>query len=296
MAWSIGSLAAASAHSALAAHVLAGSLDPAAPKRVACTLICEHAAALPGSTVTLGVDLTIEKKWHVYSSSRNDNGFPPNTEWKLPAGFTVDALQWPAPVRHVDPGDLLNHVYFDHVTLPITLHVPSSSQPGSTAVIKATVKWLVCDTTCVGEDAEVELKLTIAKPGETVAKSADAKKFDDARTRMPVDLPAGSKDVSIAWPSPKSVTISVPGASHLEFFPDDASFPLASPIKDPVADGEKLTIGIDTPEPEQTSLLGVLEIRRKDKPTTWYRIKSTPQGTSSKTTPAQPATSPKTSP
>ncbi len=296
MAWSFGTLAAAGSHSALTQFAHASLADHAAPKHVTCTLICEQAAALPGSTVTLGVDLTLEKKWHVYSSSRNDNGFPPNAEWKLPAGFTVDALQWPAPVRHVDPGDLLNHVYFDHVTLPVTLHVPSSAQPGSTAVIKATVKWLVCDTTCVGEEAEVEFKLTIAKPGETPAKSSDAKKFDEARSRMPIELPAGSKDVAIAWPTSNRVTISVPGASHLEFFPDDACFPLASPIKDPVSDSDKLTIGLDTPEPEQISLLGVLEVRGKDKPTVWHRIKSAPPATPTKPAPSQPSTPPKTSP
>lgn len=292
---SLGTLAAAGSFAALTPPAPARA-EQAAPKHVTCTLISERAAAAPGSTVTLGIDFTIEKKWHVYSTSRNDNGFPPNAEWKLPAGFTVDALQWPAPVRHVDPGDLLNHVYFDHVTLPITLHVPSSAQPGSTATIKATVKWLVCDTTCVGEDAEVEFKLNIAKPGETSAKSADAKKIDEARTRLPVELPAGSKDVAIAWPTPKSVTISVPGASHLEFFPDDASFPFTSPIKDPVADGAKLTIGLDTPEPEQTSLVGVLEVRRKDQPAAWYRLKATPPGPPSTPAPSQPSPPPKTSP
>ena len=297
MALPVGTLAAAGCCVALtmAAHAHPAAPD-AAPKHVTCTLIAEQIAATPGSTITLGIDLTIEKKWHVYSTSRNDNGFPPNAEWKLPAGFTVDALQWPAPVRHVDPGDLLNHVYFDHVTLPVTLHVPTSAQPGSTAVIKATVKWLVCDTTCVGEDADVEFKLTIAKPGETPAKSADAKKFDEARLRLPRELVAGSKDVTIEWPTPKSVTITVPGASHIEFFPDDACFPFVSPIKDPVADGAKLSIALDTPEPEQTALVGVLEVRRADKPTVWYRLTQTPPGSPTKPTASQPFTPPKTSP
>ena len=150
-------------------------IAPLADKHVTAKLICEQTVALPGSTVTLALDFTIEKKWHIYSNSRNDNGFPPKAEWEPPAGFTVDAIQWPTPVRHVDPGDLLNHVYFDHVSLPVLLHVPSSAQPGSTVSIKAKLSWLVCDASCVGEDAEVEFKLPIAKPNETPAKSVDAK-------------------------------------------------------------------------------------------------------------------------
>ena len=279
MAWSLGPLGAACSYSAL---IATANAVPAAPKHVTCTLISEHLAAAPGSTITLGIDLTIEKKWHVYSNSRNDNGFPPKAEWQLPSGFTVDAPEWPAPVRHVDPGDLLNHVYFDHVTLPVTLHVPSSAQPGTTALIKAKVSWLVCDATCVGEDADVEVKLTIAKPGEPPAKSPDAKKIDQARARLPRELPAGSKDVTIAW-SATAVSISVPGAIHLEFFPDEDCVPFAAPIKDPVADSPKLSITLGDPEPDHTSLIGVLEIRRaKDTPAAWFRVKSSPKPSTAK--------------
>ncbi len=249
---------------------------PASPTHVTATLISELSAATPGSTITLALDLVIEKKWHVYWNGRNDNGFPLKAEWQLPAGYTIDAFQWPAPVRHVEPGDLLNHVYFDHVTLPMTLHIPSSAPPGTAATIKAKVTWLVCDATCVGEDADLELKLPIAKPTDMPAKSPDAKKIDDARAHLPRDLPKDAKDVTISW-SATAATISVPGATHLEFFPDEDCVPFASPIKDPVADAAQLSITLGDPEPDHTALTGVLEIRRvKDARATWYHVSSAP--------------------
>jgi DsbC/DsbD-like thiol-disulfide interchange protein len=274
MALSLGTLAAAGCHAAFTPPAMAAAL---APKHVSATLISESSAAVPGSTVTIGIDLVIEKQWHVYWNGRNDNGFPPKAEWELPTGFSVDAFQWPAPVRHVDPGDLLNHVYFDHVTILVPLRVPATAQPGTTAAIKAKVSWLVCDESCVPEDALVECRIPIAKPSDAApGKSADAKKFDDARAHLPRELPPAAKDVAISW-SPKAVTLSVPGATHLEFFPDEDCVPFASPIKDPVADAAKLSITLGDPEPDHTALTGVLEIRReKDKPVTWYHVMSKP--------------------
>ena len=252
---------------------------------------------MPGSTVTLALDFTIEKKWHIYSNSRNDNGFPPKAEWNLPAGFTVDAIQWPTPVRHVDPGDLLNHVYFDHIALPVLLHVPSSAQPGTTATIKAKLSWLVCDASCVGEDADVEIKLPIVKPGESPAQSADAKKINEARARLPRELPANSKAVAITWSS-SSVEVSVPGASRLLFHPDEDCVPFGAPIKDADITGPKMTIHLGDPEQDHTALAGVLEIRReKDKSSgagvaEFYRVHSTPKPESAKPDPAKPTMSP----
>ncbi len=281
---------------ALSAAAAAGgaSLLPAKP-HVSAKIIGEFTSAVPGSTVTLALDFTIEKKWHIYSTSRNDNGFPPKAVWELPAGFTVDAIQWPTPVRHVDPGDLLNHVYFDHVSLPVLLHVPSSAQPGSTSTIKAKLSWLVCDTSCVGEDAEVEFKLAIAKPGDSPSKSSDAKQIDEARTRLPHELAKDSKDISISWTA-TAVEVSVTDASRLIFHPDEDCVPFAAPIKDADVEGKKMTIKLGDPEEGHTALAGVLEIHRVSakagKSAEFVRIHSAPAAGPAKAEPAKPSKSP----
>lgn len=270
---------------------------PAAPPHVTCKLITLYQnRCCPGESVQLGLDFTIQKKWHIYSNLRNDNGFPPGVEWELPAGYKMDPLLWPAPVRHIDPGDLLNHVYFDHVTLPVVLHVPATAPVNTNVKIKAKVKWLVCDTTCIGEEADVLLDLIVIAPGDVTCKSPGDQRIRDAQARLP--YPPTDQKIEIGWPA-QSVTINVPGATHLEFFPEDACLPFASPIKDPVADGPKLTIALDSPEPEKTALVGVLEVRRADKPTVWYQLKQAPPAPTpptAKPTPSQPSTTTKTTP
>jgi thiol:disulfide interchange protein DsbD len=275
---------------------------PTPPKHVSAALICDQASLTPGSMATLGLDFSIEKGWHIYSNGRNDNGVPPTADFELPAGFTVDAIQWPAPIRHIEPGDMLNHVYADHATLLVPLHIPADAHPGSTVVIKAKLSWLVCDRICVTEDADVRLSLPIAKPGESSGKSPDAGKFDLARARMPQDLTPGSPDISITWTN-KSVALSVPGATSLSFYPDEDCVPFASPIKDADAAGSTLAIGLGDPEPGHASLAGVLELRRGKLASgltspRFYRIRSSPPAKlpSAKPVPPTTPTTPPSSP
>jgi DsbC/DsbD-like thiol-disulfide interchange protein len=271
MFWLAGSAALAIAPSTLADI----SAPSNAPLHVTAAILSEQSALVPDTTATLGLDLTIEKKWHIYWNGRNDTGYAPSAEFTLPAGFTVDPIQWPAPVRHVDPGDLLNHVYFDHVTLLVPLHVPAAAKPGSSVTIKAKLAWMVCDESCVPEETEVELTLPVAKPGDKPTPSKDARKFADTRARLPKELAQSSKAAQLSW-NDKAVELTVPDAQHLAFYPYEDCIPFASHIKDTDADGGKLMIHLGDPEPEHTALSGVLEVRRgKQSPPEFYSIHAT---------------------
>lgn len=261
-----------------------GVEDPPATEQakahVKASLICEHTSLTPGSTTTLGVALDIQKHWHLYWPGRNDSGQPPTADFELPTGYTVDAIQWPAPTRLVETGDILNHVYTDKVTLLVPVHVPSSAQPGTSVTIKAKLGWFVCESVCLLENGTVSIKIPIAKPGESVvpgpSRSPDAKRIDEARARMPRDLPKDFSDIKIGW-NPKTVTVNVFGANHLTFYPNEDCVPFEEPIKDGDASSSIMTIRLGDPEKDHTALSGVLEIRReKDKPAEFFRINSTP--------------------
>ena len=53
----------------------------------------------PGGTVTAGLVLTLEEKWHVYWLNAGDSGEPPRIAWNLPHGITAGAMQFPIPTR-----------------------------------------------------------------------------------------------------------------------------------------------------------------------------------------------------
>ena len=62
-------------------------------------LIAENQSIAPGSRIDLGLHFNLEKGWHIYWQNPGDSGQPPRAEWKLPAGLTVGAMEWPAPQR-----------------------------------------------------------------------------------------------------------------------------------------------------------------------------------------------------
>jgi hypothetical protein len=94
-------------------------------------IILEDDAIAPGGTTWIGVRFKIENGWHLYWNGRNDSGSPPSFAGELPAGYTLGEWLWPAPKRHIAPGDILDHIYEDSVLLDGAAQGP---RPLSTAV------------------------------------------------------------------------------------------------------------------------------------------------------------------
>ncbi len=250
-------------------------IKPDKALHVKTSLICDQTGAVPGTTVTLGVSFKIQPKWHMYWHGRNDSGLPPTIEFDLPTGYTVDALRWPTPVRNIEPGELLNHVYFDSLTLLTTLHIPASAKPESTDAIKARLSWMVCNESCFGEQAQVSLKLPIISSMDRPHRSDDAKAIDEARARVPRELPKDTRDVQIQW-LPSGVSISSLAATRMTFFPYEDCVPLADAIKDADAARSSLILRLGDPDGERTALAGVLEVRRGSDTPDFYIIQSSP--------------------
>src|SRR5262245_51700008 len=80
-------------------------------------LVSEFDALVPGKTAWLGVSFDLDPEWHLYWCGQSDSGAPIHVEFTLPAGYKGGDLVWPAPKRHLSPGDLLDHVYEKRVTL-----------------------------------------------------------------------------------------------------------------------------------------------------------------------------------
>lgn len=250
-------------------------------------LVSEADTFIPGTTTMLGLTFSIEKDWHLYWNGRNDTGIAPSAEFTLPEGFTIGAWQWPAPIRHVLPGDILDHIYEQRVTLLIPVHVAPDAKPRDAAKIRATVDWLVCNEACVPESAEVALTLPIGATAATATRRPEVKHIAEARARLPIPFPTDGKSASISWSKDKA-QVHIANAAGLAFFPATDCLDLAHPIADTTAAGDTLTIRIRPSE--QTALRGVLEVRgASGKPTVYYTIDARPVQTAS---PA-PATPPK---
>jgi thiol:disulfide interchange protein DsbD len=247
-------------------------------------LVSELNALTPGKTAWLGVSFEIEPEWHLYWNGQSDSGAPPEVKISVPEGFKTGPLVWPAPRRHVSPGDLLDHVYENRVTLMLPVEAPASAKPGSTAHFSADGSWMVCRTVCLLGRGEAGLDIPIAEAGKEPKPSRDAAVFAEARARVPKPLPATDSPVSLTWQDGK-LRINAEGASWVAFYPGPNCAPLVDLIRNGEAKGATLTL-----EPEKPGRVeGVLEVRQQSgKGTIVYQIDSSPPNPA----PSQPSNQP----
>lgn len=163
--------------------------SPAAEPLVTMAVNADPPAAAPGGTVILMWRLQPAPGWHLYWSGRNDSGFAPGQKLELPSGWTAGPLQWPAPVRHVEPGDILDHIYEGELVLLQDVGLPADAPVGQTFDLRAGWEWLACRDSCVpGRDSlAVAVTVSAGEPPTTSPSPALAA----ARGRLPQNLPPG---------------------------------------------------------------------------------------------------------
>jgi hypothetical protein len=235
-------------------------------------LLCADDGLVPGTTTTLGLQLEMEEGWHVYSHAANDSGYPPQLDFDLPTGLTLGATAWPAPQRHVSPGDILDHVYYDEVTLLLPLTVSADLPPGE-VTLSLSVEWLVCETFClIGTDA-LSLSLPVLAPGGRPGDGDGAAAIAASRARLPLATPPGLAATLDA----DRATLSLPGATALAFFPALDCVPLADVLGEAVAEGERLSLTRAERGPGGDRLVGVLAVTPADGPTRYHAVEHPPR-------------------
>ncbi len=80
-------------------------------------LLADTNAVVPGKPFTVGLLLRMAPGWHTYWKFSGDAGLPTELKWKLPAGWKVGEIQWPIPLKTIDPGDIQTYGYENEVLL-----------------------------------------------------------------------------------------------------------------------------------------------------------------------------------
>jgi len=224
-------------------------------------IISEHAELTPGSTETLGLVFTMDPHWHIYYKGAPGGGNPPSIEEaNLPKGYSLGEIQWPAPKRYIAPGDIYDSVYEGEVTLLVPLSIPANAKPGDKAKIGLKLGWLECSDVCVfgkGEDSKtISLSAADAKP----ARSTDASLIDKSRAAMPKPWPIEGAKAELR---DGVLTIQVPGAERLEFYPGQDSSDVKAPAESTASKSETLTIRFEGANKDQVTADGVLGVWRQ---------------------------------
>jgi DsbC/DsbD-like thiol-disulfide interchange protein/cytochrome c biogenesis protein CcdA/thiol-disulfide isomerase/thioredoxin len=248
--------------------------DAAPPVLVTPSLVADTTKIAAGRPFTVGVRMQFAKGWHTYWQHPGESGGAPKIEWQLPAGFTAGPIQWPLPKAHLDEGDLLTYIYEDEVLLPVEITPPALLAAGD-LTIKAELKWLVCEATCVPGQGSIELQLPSGDDGVP----SNAELFATWRARLPK---AEAPPFPITWSrKPDAVvlqTSNVPVGATVEFLPlPPTGVELGHPKLESGAGGSHtITVSVREGGASDLALRGVLVVAEEGRERQGWLISSIP--------------------
>src|SRR5215472_14740278 len=132
-------------------------------------LLADTDAVVPGKPFTVGLLLRMAPAWHTYWKFSGDAGLPTELKWKLPPGWKIGEIQWPIPLKTIDPGDIQTYGYENEVLLMQEI-TPPTNLDSSSVKLSAEASWLVCERICIPGGATLQLELPVStanQPGNT---------------------------------------------------------------------------------------------------------------------------------
>ncbi|MEM6536539.1 MAG: protein-disulfide reductase DsbD domain-containing protein [Pseudomonadota bacterium] len=175
----------------------------------------------PGQSVDLVLRQELEEGWHVYWRNPGDSGLPLETRWSVPDGFEVSDTEYPAPER-IQIGPFVNYGHHGEPSFVASVTAPTDAAPGDIIPLELDATWLICEETCVPEDASFSLALPISETPTTNTRVALAA----AVTRDQAAEPwAGSADFFKTDQGPflvfqNSADVDAPDGQEVYFFSD----------------------------------------------------------------------------
>jgi len=147
-------------------------------------LLADTNAVVPGKPFTVGLLLRMAPGWHTYWKFSGDAGLPTELKWKLPLGWKIGDIQWPIPLKTIDPGDIETYGYENEVLLMQEI-TPPSKLDDSSAKLSTEANWLVCEKICIPGSATLQLDLPVA----STSGPANTDLFARYRRLLPQNLP-----------------------------------------------------------------------------------------------------------
>ena len=119
------------------------------------SLIKDHSDFVPGTSINIGLKVSMDKGWHTYWRNPGDSGGPIEIDWDLPKGFSVSDIKWPLPEK-IEYPPLMTYGYEDFVIYPMVLSVPADY---SDDYFEMTADILICADVCIPESGKISSNL-----------------------------------------------------------------------------------------------------------------------------------------
>jgi thiol:disulfide interchange protein DsbD len=178
-------------------------------------LVAATDAVVPGQPLQAGLRIKHDPHWHTYWQVPGDSGLPTTLSWKLPAGWSAGAIEWPVPQRF-PVGPLMNFGYDGEVLLPVTLTPPAGLAPGGSVELNARADWLICADVCIPGGAELRLTLPVRA---AAVPSGRAALFAATRQQIPQPLQLSAASATLDGTRIRLAFTSPAAPQELVFFP-----------------------------------------------------------------------------
>jgi thiol:disulfide interchange protein/DsbC/DsbD-like thiol-disulfide interchange protein len=182
-------------------------------------LLADTSATAPGKAFTVGLLLRMAPGWHTYWKFSGDAGLPTELKWKLPQGWKIGKIQWPIPLKTIDPGDIETYGYENEVLLMQEITPPSKIDESSVK-LSAEANWLVCEKICIPGGETLQLELPIS----TTSQPANTELFARYRRLLPQNWP-GANAATPEWSRAgsdlrlKVTSVALANYPAVDFFP-----------------------------------------------------------------------------
>lgn len=185
--------------------------DDVQTPNVAISVMLE-APVKPNSTVWVLVHQDIRPGWHTYWQNPGMAGLPLTVDWRLPAGMTAGAIQWPVPERF-EAGGVVGYGYRGEANFLVPLRAGAIS-PASKMRADMKLSWLVCAGMCIPEETQVQLDLSHT--------NGNGRLFAKARAALPHEfngLVSATYDAHTLKLSVRDPEIASVSPAAVQFFP-----------------------------------------------------------------------------
>ena len=119
------------------------------------SLIKDHSDFVPGTSINIGLKVSMDKGWHTYWRNPGDSGGPIEIDWNLPKGFSVSDIKWPLPEK-IEYPPLMTYGYEDFVIYPMVLSIPTDY---SDDYFEMNADILICADVCIPESGKISSNL-----------------------------------------------------------------------------------------------------------------------------------------
>ena len=163
---------------------------------ISARLFSDSSKVRPGDSIWLGVEIEIEKGWHVYWKTSGDTGLPTEIEWTVPEGAMVEPLLYPTPYFY-EYQDSASYAYKGKILLLSRLTLSADKEISETVSIGCDLSALVCDeSNCLPYGKELGLELSVGT--RTVPDPAMGEKILSSAQTRPTEIPEGSSVSALA--------------------------------------------------------------------------------------------------